>query len=297
MSFDTGIIFYNLHLFIFKIKDKYSSMKTIGITGGKGGTGKSTIATALACKLAKSSRVLLADMDADCPNDHLLLNIKREKRETVFQRIPKFDFKKCTKCGMCSVVCKSNAIVCINNNYPVFIKQQCNGCGACHVKCPTGAITWSKKEIGCIWQSKGCNMDLISCELKINEPVSELVVDTAKKIIEKEKNKYDYVLVDTAAGTHCDVICALSGCDFVLAVTEATPLGMHDLNLIEELLDKMKLPYELVLNRYEPKNKLPEKKFIAKIRYKKEIMESYSKGVPVEDETINKIADFIIAKK
>ena len=271
-------------------------MKIIGITGGKGGTGKSTIATALAFQLAKTSRVLLADMDADCPNDYLLLGIKREKRETVFQRIPEFNFNKCQRCNICSNVCKSNAIVCIKNNYPVFIKKQCNGCGACYIKCPTEAISWSKKEVGFIWHGKGQNINLLSCELKINEVISEYTISATKKIIKKEKNKYDYIIIDTAAGMHCDVISALDGCDFVLAVTEATLLGMHDLELIEELLKKMKLPYEIVLNRYDSKNKLPEKKYIAKISYRKEIMKLYSKGKPIKDNNINKIADFIREK-
>ena len=86
-------------------------VKIIGITGGKGGTGKSTVATALAFELAKVRKVLLVDADVDCPNDHLLLSIKRNNLETVYQRIPKFDVKKCSKCGKCGQVCKTNAIV------------------------------------------------------------------------------------------------------------------------------------------------------------------------------------------
>ena len=67
----------------------------LAITGGKGGTGKSTVATALAIELAKTNKVLLIDADVDCPNDHLILNIKREKVNDIFQPIPKFDFSKC----------------------------------------------------------------------------------------------------------------------------------------------------------------------------------------------------------
>jgi len=69
--------------------------KVIGITGGKGGTGKSTVATSLACELAKVKKVLLVDADVDCPNDHLLINVKRNQIETVYQRVPRFNLEKC----------------------------------------------------------------------------------------------------------------------------------------------------------------------------------------------------------
>ena len=142
----------------------------IGITGGKGGTGKSTVATALAFELAKEHKVLLVDADVDCPNDHLLLNIKRDFHSTVEQRIPKWDFDKCTKCGLCGTVCKTNAIVSIKDKNPLFIQSQCNGCGACVLTCPVNAIGWSKKEIGTVFTGSNYGIDLLSGELKPTNP-------------------------------------------------------------------------------------------------------------------------------
>ena len=137
-------------------------MKIIGITGGKGGTGKSTIATALAVELGKKFNVLLVDMDVDCPNDHLILNIKRNLVKKVNQRIPKWNLKKCNKCGLCGKVCKQNAIVSIKGKKPIFMQNQCNGCGACLIKCPVNAISWINKEIGMIYRgnkhSTCCNV-------------------------------------------------------------------------------------------------------------------------------------------
>jgi len=104
-------------------------VKKIGVTGGKGGTGKSTVATALAVELGKKHRVLLLDADADCPNDHLLLGIERKLVKKVKQRIPKWDFEKCVQCGKCSEVCKVNAIFAPKGKQPIFMPQQCNGCG------------------------------------------------------------------------------------------------------------------------------------------------------------------------
>ena len=121
--------------------------KIIGITGGKGGTGKSTVAVALACELAKKFKILLVDADVDCHNDHLLLNAKREEALIVEQRIPIWDLDKCNQSGLCATVCKTNAIVSVKDKKPIFLSEQCNGCGACVLKCPQEAISWGKKKL------------------------------------------------------------------------------------------------------------------------------------------------------
>jgi len=276
-------------------------MKTIAITGGKGGTGKSTVATALAYELSKKHKVLLVDVDVDCPNDHLLLSIKRKLYQTVKQRIPKWDLDKCIKCGLCGKLCKTNAIVSIKDRFPLFISQQCNGCGACVLKCPSNAISWEEKDIGKIYTGNNYGIDFISGELKVNEPLSEFIVEDLKKLIKEREDKYDFIIIDTAAGTHCDVIAALSFCDLVFAVTEPTPLGVHDLKLILELTQKMKLNLKVILNRsdigdkklFNPLLKKFKQKIVVEIPYQKKILESYSQGKPIIDENITKIIEYI----
>lgn len=268
--------------------------KLIGITGGKGGTGKSTAATALAYELAKDSKVLLVDADVDCPNDHLLLGIERKPLRTVEQRIPKWDFDRCIRCGLCGTVCRTNAIVSVKGKRPIFIRPQCNGCGSCVLKCPENAISWNKKEIGQLFTGTGHGIDFLSGELKTNEPISEFVVNALNNIVKEKKDSYDYIIIDTAAGTHCPVIAALGACNQVLAVTEPTPLGRHDLALILGLLKKMKIKSGIILNRSDigdaglikdlAKNQGLE--IIAEIPYSKEIADSYSKGIPVTNDTI-----------
>jgi len=283
------------------IKGWRIKMKQIAVTGGKGGTGKSTVATALAVMLGKKHRVLLVDADVDCPNDHLLLGIERKKIRTVFQRIPKWDFDKCAKCGKCAEACKVNAIFAPKGKQPVFLQQQCNGCGACVLSCPEKAISWSEKEIGEIFGGKGHGIDFVSGELKINEAVSEFVVAALKEEVKKMGKEYDFVLFDTAAGTHCDVISALEGSKMAFAVTEPTPLGKHDLGLITELLERLGIKFEIVLNRFEEGGekiieifaKKQGKRIAAKIPYSKKIMEDYSRGKPVKHESIGKIAELV----
>ncbi len=276
-------------------------MKQIAITGGKGGTGKSTVATAIAVELGKRHKVLLVDADVDCPNDHLLLGIERTKVRTVYQRIPTWDFEKCTKCGKCAETCKVNSIFGPKGKQPIFLPQQCNGCGACVITCPANAISWSEKEIGEIFRGNGHGIGFISGELKVNEAVSEFVVNALKEEVKKIGKGYDFILFDTAAGTHCDVISALEGSSIALAVTEPTPLGEHDLELIMKLLKRLGIKFEIVLNRFEEgMEKLIEKvaesngkKIASKIPYSKKIMENYSKGIPVKHESIEKIAELV----
>ncbi len=277
-------------------------MKIIGITGGKGGTGKSTVATAVAVELARrGKKVLLCDMDADCPNDHLLLGIERKQACEVFQRIAKWGLDKCDNCGKCAKVCRNNAIVCVEGSAPMFMAKQCNGCGACVIECPRDAISWDEKVVGAIYKGSNFGIDLLSCELEINEPVSEIVVAKACEIIAADKGKYDHIIVDTAAGTHCDVIAALGVCDAALCITEPTPLGAHDLELICKLLSRMKIDFEIVVNRYETgRDKIVDavvskyrKAVFAKVPYSKKIMMDYSNAVPVKHKSIEKITAWI----
>ncbi len=272
-------------------------MKIIGITGGKGGTGKSTIATALAYELSKKTKVLLVDADVDCPNDHLILGIDRKELMLVEQRIPEFDLDKCAKCGSCGKICKTNAIVSIKNNYPIFMENQCNGCGACKLVCPSDAISFGSKEIGKIYSGKKGNIIFLSGELKTNEPISEFIVNQLTEEIEKTKQLYDYIIIDTAAGTHCPVIAALENADEVIAVTEPTPLGAHDMEIILQLLKKMKKKGSIVINRADIGDKkqikdLAEKynsRIVFEIPFSTEIINFYSKGQPVRIKNIKSI--------
>jgi MinD superfamily P-loop ATPase len=272
-------------------------IKKIVITGGKGGTGKSTIAVALAYELSKNNKVLLMDADVDCPNDNLLLSLKLKKVKDVESMIPKFNFNKCIKCGRCAQVCQEHAIVFVKGKKPVFIPGQCTGCGACEIACPTGAISKGKQKIGEIFTGKKENLTLVSGKMKPGMEESSLIVNAVKKFIKNKEKEYDYVVIDTAAGTHCPVIAALLDSDFALAVTEPTPLGAHDLDLILTLTKELKIKTKIFLNRADigPKNlveKIAQKhqtKIIAELPYSEEVQKLYAQGKPIENMAIKKI--------
>lgn len=271
----------------------------IAVTGGKGGTGKSTVATALAVELSEKNKVLLIDADVDCPDDDIILSINLKKIKDVETMIPKVDKNKCIKCGKCSQVCRENAIVHIKGEFPILISEQCNGCKACKIACPVKAISEAKQKIGGIFIGEKENITLISGKIKPGIEESSLIVNAIKKYIKRKQENYDYTIIDTAAGAHCPVIAALLNADLGIAITEPTPLGNHDLALILELMKKLTIKSEIVLNRSDisHKNKIIEtaKKFnseiIAEIPYSKKIQEAYSKGKPIKHKAIKKIAE------
>lgn len=265
--------------------------KIIGITGGKGGVGKSTVAILFANKFVRENkRVILCDCDVECPNDYLLLGQNLEKPvKKVYAEFPTLNKEKCTKCGLCAKTCRSNAVFQSPGKYPIFIKDLCSACGACWIVCPYGAIEPKKEETGQIFVNKiKKNYWLItgmaSPGLEETGPVvtevKNFTLDFAKKF------NPDFILFDTAPGTHCPVISALLGCDLAYAVTEPTPMGAHDLNLILDLCQKLKVPAKVILNQANLGKKTEVEK-IAKefkikiekeIPYSKKLVEAYSKG-------------------
>jgi len=265
----------------------------IAVTGGKGGTGKSMVATSLAVEFAKNRKTALLDVDVECPNDHLLLSVKRKEFTKIYQPIPKWDFNKCTKCGKCASVCKQNAIVFVKNKYPAFVKDICIGCKACIITCPHNAITETQKEIGTIYVGKNYNVNLISGELKLGELASGEVVAEARKYSEEinKKLKAEIVLIDSAAGIGCPVIASLVGTDYIVAVTEPTPSALHDLKRVLYLANHFQIKHGIVINKHNLAKKFCSKieKFaeennisiIGKIPYKKDFLDSTIKMEPV----------------
>ena len=265
----------------------------IAITGGKGGVGKSMMAISLAVEFARREKTMLVDADAECPNDHLLLSIKRKKYTAVYLSIPKFDYNKCAKCGKCALACKRGAIVWVKGKYPAFVKDDCIGCMACLSACPYGAITETKKEIGTIYSGKNYGVNLVSSELKLGELASGEVVAEVRKYSDKinEKMKAKVVVIDSSPGIGCPVIASLVGTDYIVGVTEPTPSALFDLKRVLYLANHFGIKHGIVINKsdlaknfykeiekFAKENNIP---ILGKIPYRKDFIKSTIKMKPV----------------
>ena len=265
----------------------------IAVTGGKGGTGKSTVAISLAVEFARNKKTMIVDADVECPNDHLLLSIKRKKYSIVYQPIPKWNFTKCIKCGKCAKICKRNAIVFVKDKYPAFVKDVCIGCKACIVACSVKAISVSKKDIGIIYTGNNYNVFLVSGELKLGELASGEIVSELRKKSEliNKKMKSDIIIIDSAAGIGCPVIASLVGTDYIVGVTEPTPSALHDLKRVLYLANHFGIKHGIVINKFDLANKFCKKieifakenkiQIIGKIPYRKDFVDSTIKMKPV----------------
>jgi len=225
----------------------------IAISGGKGGTGKSTVSTSLAVTLSKRRKTMLVDADVECPNDHLILSVDNKVHSGVESLIPKWDFDRCTKCGICADVCKQNAIVFVEGKYPAFIPDVCIGCKACIVSCPTRAISESSKEIGKIYTGENYGVYLVTGELKVGEMASGEVVVQVRESAEEINDDVEakVIMIDSPAGVGCPVIASLTGTDYLIAVTEPTPSALHDLKRVLYLADHFGIPCGLVINKFD----------------------------------------------
>ncbi len=256
----------------------------ISVASGKGGTGKTTVATNLAFSIGDNVQFL--DCDIEEPNAHIFIKPTIEARHSVSIPIPQVDKALCDFCGKCQEVCAFNAIAVLKNDVLVF-PELCHGCGSCTYFCPQGAIKEIPKEIGSIEIGKKGDMQFIHGRLNIGSAIVPPIIKAAKQYINPTRT----VIIDAPPGTSCPVIESVGESDFCILVTEPTPFGLNDLTLAVEVLKKLQIPFGVVINRFDlgdkntedfcQKEKIP---VLMKIPFKKEMASCYSRGIPIVEE-------------
>ena len=255
----------------------------ISVASGKGGTGKTLVATNLALSLAREDRVQLLDCDVEEPDAHIFLKPIFNQSKSVFIPIPQVDEEKCNYCGQCAEVCAYNAIAVIKNKVLVF-PELCHGCGACSYLCPEDAIAEVGREIGVVETGNSKGIEFIHGKLSIGEAMAPPIIREVKDHIVQGRT----TIIDVAPGTSCPVVEAVKGSDFCLLVTEPTPFGLNDLTLAIEMVRELGVPCGVVLNRtgvgdkkvedYCLKENIP---ILLQIPLDIEIARLYSRGIPL----------------
>lgn len=262
----------------------------VGVTGGKGGVGKTAVAVNVAMAVAEMGyTVALVDADVDNPNAAIITAMKVANPTDVWMTVPEIDAALCNFCGDCIRACRHHALL-LPPGKPAMLIGDCNGCEACILVCQQGAIARGRRLLGRTYKAVTDNLSLYTGELIPGQEESAAVVKALKKRVFDEAGQFDLVVVDTAPGIHCDVIAALQGADLVMAVTEPTLLGAHDLGLIMQLLDTFQLSGQVVLNRADMPGNKKKIALIARrhgsqvareIMTDEALMKSYVEAVPI----------------
>ena len=253
----------------------------ISVASGKGGTGKTTIAASLTM-LGKS--ISYFDCDAEEPNGHLFLNPILESQNSVFKKLPEINYNICTLCRECVKVCEFNAMINFKTEI-LIIEEMCHSCGACSYFCPHSAIKEKEIEIGKINHGKTeTGQKFYSGILNIGEMSAVSIIS---EIIKKAKNDASEVkIIDSPPGTSCSMVEAVRDSDYCILVTESSPYGLNDLILAIDVLKKLKVPFGIIVNKYDESFKEMEDyllrnrlEILLKIPFSKQYAENYSKGI------------------
>ena len=283
----------------------------IAIASGKGGTGKTTIAAALALSLTGeylassalkeysllSQPPLFLDCDVEAPNAHLFLspNIQQEKSSDLL--IPKVDEAKCTYCGICAQVCQYHAIAVVGKHVMVF-PQLCHACGSCTLNCPENAIHEEPHSIGQLFRGPAAGeIDFAQGLLNVGEPMAVPVITQLKRWTGNPQNRV--VILDSPPGASCPVVSTMQGADYVLLVTEPTPFGLHDLRLAVQVVEALHIPLGVVINRdgigddeveiFCREHGLP---VLMRIPFRREFAEAIARGQNLLEAAPERVGDF-----
>ncbi|MGD8902927.1 MAG: ATP-binding protein [Anaerolineae bacterium] len=225
----------------------------IAVASGKGGTGKTTVATSLAASVAEresgdQGKLLFLDCDVEEPNAALFLKPELDSRQEVGILIPEVDLDKCTYCGRCAEVCVWHAIAVVGEKVLVF-PELCHGCGSCTLNCPEDAIYEVLNVMGTLESGPAGPIDFAHGTMDVGQAMSVPIISQLKK---KHLSAQDgrVAILDAQPGTSCPVVETMRDADFVLMVTEPTPFGLHDLRLaVQVARDELGLTVGVVVNR------------------------------------------------
>ncbi len=262
----------------------------IAIASGKGGTGKTTLATNLSAFMAEKEEVVLVDLDVEEPNSNLFVNGQLLHQETIFKQIPEWDETKCTLCNICTKVCNFHAIIRLGPSIVVF-PELCHSCNACSGLCPEQALPMKSQKMGMLSEYVTQNLHFVEGRLDVGEEQAVPAIAKTKKYVRNKFNTSLIIIYDSPPGTSCPVIEAVKDADYIILVTEPTPFGLNDLRLAVETVKTLDIPFGVVINRHgigddkvEEYCRKEQIDILAIIPNNRKIAEHYSAGNLIYDE-------------
>jgi len=214
------------------------------VLSGKGGTGKTTIATALS-ELAKD--VMRVDCDVEASNFYMYYKGKDLEKEDFFGgKIAVINEDKCIECGKCEEVCRFDAI----KNFKVD-SFACEGCGACVLACPQDAIVLKDEKVADTFITETDKGIIVRAEMGIGSDASGLLISFLRKNAKKFNKDEKLTIIDGSPGIGCPVIASVTGSDLVLIVTEPTKSGLEDLKRVVTLCEHFGIFTMVCINKYD----------------------------------------------
>lgn len=238
-------------------------MKELVIISGKGGTGKTSLTASF---VVLADRPVIADCDVDAADLHLILSPRvKERHDFHSGNAAIIRQENCTGCGECLAVCRYGAVLVAEENAGKAVYMidpvACEGCGVCVRFCPANAIDFPERLCGEWMVSDTRCGPMVHARLGVAAENSGKLVSTVRREarrIAMEDNR-SMIIVDGPPGIGCPVIASLTGATLVLAVTEPTVSGEHDLERILSLTRHFAIPAVVCVNKWDINPEMAEK--------------------------------------
>lgn len=214
----------------------------IAVLSGKGGTGKTLVSVNLSAAAKES---IYIDCDVEEPNGHLFFKPEYIESEKISIKIPFVDEKLCNGCRKCVDFCKFHALAYINSKLIVF-DEVCHSCGGCVLFCPQKALSEKEKIIGEVQSGVSENVTVITGILNTGEASGIPII---KKLLNDTPVGKEITFIDCPPGSACIVMESIKDADYCILVAEPTLFGVHNLNMVYELVRLFDKPHGAVLNK------------------------------------------------
>ncbi|MBN2015217.1 ATP-binding protein [Candidatus Dojkabacteria bacterium] len=273
----------------------------ITVVSGKGGVGKSILASSLAILFSKNNELVAIDCDVDAPNLALWLGIDTSNpqnakfsKEISTTSKPFIDKTKCKRCGACISACNFQALELSKKKEVRLVSYKCEGCGLCEIVCPFNAIKL-KPVKNCLltrFDTKW-GFPVIQGQIKPGEAESGEAVVEIRTYAKQIQEKHSIIIQDAAAGIGCPIIASIKGSDYIIAVAEPSLSSFSDLKRVLSVVTHFEIPYGIVLNKCDLNKqisvkikKFADENYLGSISYDKKVVKSIVELRPVVESNI-----------